>query len=173
MPVLINSDYCVVVDFLDFYFNGDKVGLYCSSNGGATNIYGKDKTLWHYPNPFMWIQVDHIYGNVDRAIAIFPVIDDGTAGIENDNFISGIKLGQNFPNPSSETTQIEYELANSENVIFELIDASGKSVLIVNEGTKSKGKHTIKINAQEIQKGLYFYTLKTENYSLTKKIIIN
>ena len=173
MPALVNTDYCVVVDFLDFYYNGDKVGLYCSPNGGASNIFGKEKTLWHYPDPFMWIQVDHIYGNINRAIAIFPVIDDGTAGIENDNFYHGIKLGQNFPNPSIGKTQINYELEKDENITFELIDETGKSVLIINEGKKPNGKHSIIIETKELSKGLYFYTLKTDNNSLTKKLIIN
>lgn len=173
MPALVDNDYCVVVDFLDFYFTGDKIGLYCSANGGASNIFGKEKTLWLYPNPFMWIQVDHIYTNVDRAIAIFPVIDDGTAGIDNDKFINGIKLGQSFPNPSTDYAQIEYEIAQEENVLFELIDASGKSVLILDEGKKPMGKHTINLNTHEFAKGLYFYRLKTDNYSLTKKILIN
>jgi len=173
MPFLVNSDYAVVFDFMDYYYNGDKIGLYCSPQGGGSNIFGKEYTLWLYPDPLLWLQVDHIYGSIDRAIAAFPVIDDGTSGIENDNFVEGLKLGQNFPNPSNNFTFIEYEIEKETSVKIEIIDSSGKTIKIFNEGKKRAGKYSIKINTNNFNSGIYFYSIITNESALTKKMIID
>jgi hypothetical protein len=129
--------------------------------------------LWLYPSPFLWLQVDHIYGNIDRAIAVFPVIDDGTAGIENDVFQNGLKLGQNFPNPTNDQTVVEYSLETASSVTIELIDLNGRTVLLIDEGHKIPGNYSCIINTNGLKQGTYFYTLKTEQTSLTKKMVIN
>jgi hypothetical protein len=42
----------------------------------------------------------------------------------------------------------------------------------LNEGTKVPGQYSILLNAHKFGKGLYFYTLKIGEKSLTKKMII-
>jgi len=97
------------------------------------------------------------------------VIADGGSGINNlekNNFT----LYQNQPNPASANTLIQYEIQSSSNVSFEVYDITGRMVLSMNEGNQAAGKHAIVIDANKLQSGSYFYTLKAGNQKLTKKM---
>ena len=172
-PVFVDMNFAVVIDFVDFYLNGDKVGLWCSPQNGGSNIYGQEYTLWLYPKPMLWIQVNHLYLNINRAIAVFPVVDDGTFGIENDDFLNSIKLGQSFPNPAADYVNIEYELQKPANVRLEICDASGRIIINRNEGKQGSGRHSIQQEIRSLDPGIYYYTLIAGNKHLTKKLMVN
>lgn len=171
-PVLVDKDFAVVIDFVDYYLNGDKVGLWCSPPNGGSNIFGLENTLWLYPNPMIWLQVNHLFGNVNRAIALFPVVDDGTFGIAEDKFISGIKLGQNYPNPIEDNANIEFEIQKSSQVKMEVMDATGKVVFSKDMGKQNPGKHELTIDATKWSTGIYYYTLYAGKEHLTKKMVV-
>ncbi len=85
----------------------------------------------------------------------------------------GVALGQNMPNPFNNETQITYELKQTENVRFEVVDVTGKMVMSFNEGTKVAGSHTVMINANDLPAGTYFYSLITDGYKTTRSMVIN
>jgi len=172
-PVFVEKNFAVVIDFVDFYLNGDRVGLWCSAPNGATNIYGQENTLWLYPNPMLWLQVNHIFSNVNRAIALFPVVDDGTFGIADDEFISGIKLGQNFPNPAKNIANIEFEIENPSSVKIEIVDVQGKIVVENELGKLASGIHNATLNIANLSSGIYFYTLSSGDKHLTKRMVVS
>jgi hypothetical protein len=172
-PILVEKNFCVVVDLMDFYLNGDRFGLWVSAPNGASNIYGMENTLWLYPNPMLWLQVNHLYGNVNRAIAIFPVVDDGTFGIENDRFLNGIKLGQSYPNPAKDMARIEYEIQKASQVKLELMDANGKLIKQMDLGKKAAGRYHVEVQTSELASGMYFYTLHSNGKSMTKKLVVS
>lgn len=172
-PILVEKNFCVVVDLMDFYLNGDKIGLWVSPPNGGSNIYGLEYTLWLYPDPMLWLQVNHLYGNINRAIAIFPVVDDGTFGIENDRFIHGIKLGQCYPNPATTSANIEYEIDAASDVKIEFTNAEGKTFMVKNLGKTNTGKQNLSVDVSAWPAGIYYYTLFTANQSLTKKLLIS
>ena len=172
-PVLVEKNFCVVVDLMDFYLNNDRIGLWVSPPNGGSNIYGLEYTLWLYPNPMLWLQVNHIFSNVNRAIAIFPVVDDGTYGIENDKFLNGLKLGQSYPNPAKERVNVEFELKEASRVELEFTDAQGKLVKKMNLGNLGQGKHQKQINTSQWKPGVYFYTLHAGNKNITKRLVIS
>lgn len=98
---------------------------------------------------------------------------------DNSNIVDGIdvtasltQLEQNYPNPVSGSTEIAYELASSSDVILEVTDMTGKTVLQYNEGNKSAGKHSIHVNTSNLEAGIYFYTLKAENFVDTKRMVV-
>ncbi|MBN2746844.1 MAG: T9SS type A sorting domain-containing protein [Bacteroidales bacterium] len=172
-PLLIEKNFVVVVDLMDFYLNGDRIGFWVSPPNGGSNIYGLEYTLWLYPNPMLWLQVNHIFSNVNRAIAIFPVIDDGTFGIDDDAFLNGLKLGQSFPNPATTSTTILYELETSSVVQLELTDINGNTVYSENFGNKPTGIHQQIVPLEHLASGTYFYTLFANNKTLTKKLVVS
>jgi flagellar hook assembly protein FlgD len=103
-------------------------------------------------------------------LAIFPVITTGS-GVQ-DYFIDGIKLGQNQPNPATSTTMIQYEVQNSSKVSLDIYDITGRLVLTMDEGNQMAGKHSIVIDANKLQAGSYFYSLKAGDKRLTKQMVI-
>ena len=43
----------------------------------------------------------------------------------------------------------------------------------LNEGYKSAGNHKAILNAENLDAGVYYYTLSTNNYTQTKKMVIS
>jgi hypothetical protein len=99
---------------------------------------------------------------------------------DNSNIIDGIdrvtalnSLGQNYPNPVRNITEIEYEIANPAEVQLEIKDMTGRTVLSLNEGRKTAGKHTAGISAESLDSGIYFYTLRAGDYTETKRMTVS
>jgi len=98
----------------------------------------------------------------------------------NDNIIDGIPgsdalnaLEQNYPNPFNKHTDINYSVASGTDVNIEVCDITGRKVLEINEGYKPAGKHKLTLNAESLSAGIYYYTLITNNYRDTKKMVIS
>ena len=84
-----------------------------------------------------------------------------------------IELEQNIPNPFGNSTIINYTLKqNASNVQFKVVDITGKEVLSINEGKKSSGNYTLKLNKTNLSSGIYYYSLIVDEQRLTKKMII-
>lgn len=99
---------------------------------------------------------------------------------DNSNIIDGLpqttvlsSLGQNYPNPVRNFTEINYELANASDVMILVTDITGKSVMNINEGRKSAGEHKTRILAENLDSGIYFYTLKAGNFVETKRMTVS
>jgi hypothetical protein len=90
-----------------------------------------------------------------------------------DKFIpESYSVSQNFPNPFNPSTQIVYQVPVSGHVTLTVFNTLGKEVAkLVNED-KIAGSYYIQFNADNLASGIYFYNLKTENYSQTKKMIL-
>jgi hypothetical protein len=84
-------------------------------------------------------------------------------------------LKQNYPNPFSKITNIEFELVQKGNPILEVYDASGRKVKTLLNGNKSfePGSYNLVLDSKNLLPGNYFYLLKTENGTETKKLLIN
>ena len=81
-------------------------------------------------------------------------------------------LSQNYPNPFNPTTNIKFNLPKNEFVTLKVYDMIGNEVKTLVEGIHSAGKYNIEFDGSNLSSGVYFYTLKTENYAETKKMIL-
>jgi hypothetical protein len=98
--------------------------------------------------------------------------------IESENVILGDQfiLQQNYPNPFNPTTTIKYELPKTSKVRIEIFDILGRSVKTLINSKQNLGAHEILWNGlnnagKSVSGGIYFYQLKTDNYSQTKKML--
>jgi hypothetical protein len=82
-------------------------------------------------------------------------------------------LDQNYPNPVKGSTEIAYQLAGASDVILEITDMTGKTVMELNEGNRPAGKHTIRVNTESLESGVYFYILKAGNFVDTKRMVVS
>lgn len=81
-------------------------------------------------------------------------------------------LEQNFPNPFNPSTTISFTLPLMSRVVLSIYNELGQKVAELFNGEKAAGSHSIEWNAGNFNSGIYFYELKTEKYSLTKKLIL-
>ena len=67
---------------------------------------------------------------------------------------------------------IKYSLQNHANISFEIIDITGKKIMSINEGSKTTGVHTIELNTDKLNAGIYFYSIVLDGKRITKKMIV-
>ncbi|MDO9510355.1 MAG: T9SS type A sorting domain-containing protein [Bacteroidales bacterium] len=109
---------------------------------------------------------DHEFNvNTQRSIEIYPI------GIENKPIVS-FKVTQNFPNPATDKTYIQIE--NNKSLVFslELTTITGQRVYHKNLGSIKPGKHTEEINTKNLKSGIYFYTIRSREGYVTKKMLV-
>ena len=92
---------------------------------------------------------------------------------DDENLFNDFVLNQNYPNPFNPSTTIEFTLPQTEFVSLKIYDVLGNEVAVVSEGIMSAGSYKINWNAANISSGVYFYRLKANNISETKKLILN
>jgi len=83
-----------------------------------------------------------------------------------------IELFQNYPNPFNPSTSISFNLSSRSLVTLKVFDLLGKEVETIISKELSAGYYSQKWNASGIPSGVYFYQLQTQNYSITKKLIL-
>ena len=82
------------------------------------------------------------------------------------------ELFQNYPNPFNSSTIITYQIPGDEFVTLKVYDVLGSEVAVLIEGNKKAGYYSIPLNANDLGSGIYFYTMVTENYVSTKKMLL-
>jgi hypothetical protein len=76
-----------------------------------------------------------------------------------------------YPNPFNPYTNITYELNDFSAIKILIYDISGNQISVLVDGYKSSGTHTINWNAKNYSTGIYFLTMETNEYSVTKKLM--
>ncbi len=85
---------------------------------------------------------------------------------------SEVTFVNNYPNPFTSTTTVNFSLANASNVSIEVTDVTGKIINSNNLGNLTTGVHTAIINANELSSGIYYYSVITDNSKITNKMIV-
>ncbi len=79
---------------------------------------------------------------------------------------------QNFPNPFNPTSQINFSIPQASAVQLKIDDVFGREVTTLVNELLQEGSHSYQFNGMNLASGVYFYSLKAENYSATKKMIL-
>ncbi len=83
-----------------------------------------------------------------------------------------IELMQNYPNPFNPTTKMRFTIRASGLTSLRVYDVLGQEVAtLVNENLKP-GTFEATFDATNLASGVYFYTLKTRDYSTSKRMIL-
>jgi photosystem II stability/assembly factor-like uncharacterized protein len=81
-------------------------------------------------------------------------------------------LKQNFPNPFNPTTKIEFTLPYKTKVNLEVYDILGQKVADLMDNYLDSGDHSVIFNGNNLPSGIYYYRLKTDDYSAVKKLML-
>ena len=108
-------------------------------------------------------------------VSIITGIEDQYS--DDESIPSGFILEQNFPNPFSTHTWINYTLPELSNVSLNLYSLRGELVRTLHDGQQAAGKYSVEWNGLDEQgipvgSGIYFYRLKTEGYTKTLKMFM-
>ncbi len=81
-------------------------------------------------------------------------------------------LQQNYPNPFNPKTTITFELIKGENTSLKVYDLLGREAATLVNGFVDAGMHSRDFSSTQLNSGVYFYTLRSGNFTETKKMMI-
>ncbi|HUI30718.1 MAG TPA: T9SS type A sorting domain-containing protein [Candidatus Acidoferrales bacterium] len=85
---------------------------------------------------------------------------------------SEFNLSQNYPNPFNPSTNIKVSLSHAGVMSLTIYNVLGQVVQVVDQGRKVAGEYTYNVNLDRFASGVYFYTLREETNSITKKMLL-
>jgi hypothetical protein len=130
------------------------VGTAGISPAQTTFYYDYTNTTWYYTTATAMVSIDF----------------SAQTGVEET--VSTMTLGQNIPNPSNGNTTVNYTLASTEDITFEITDMTGKLVQVIREGVRTAGSYAVNFNTNELSEGVYFYTLTNGTSKVTKSMVV-
>ncbi len=81
-------------------------------------------------------------------------------------------LSNNYPNPFNPSTQIKFALPVAGNVRITIYNSLGKEVAVLKNGTLNAGYYNITWNANNLSSGIYFYEMKSNNFTQVRKMML-
>ncbi len=109
-------------------------------------------------------------GTIDDTITVINTVDVDDQGLLLHP--SEYNLAQNYPNPFNPTTTIRYSVPKNSLVTLKVYDILGNEITTLVNEEKTIGTFEVKFDASGLASGIYFYQLKADNYSNTKKLIL-
>ncbi len=94
--------------------------------------------------------------------------------IEKDDVIrpKSYELYQNYPNPFNSVTTIKYDIITSGNVELVICNVLGQEVVTLIRENQQAGSHSIIYNAAKLPSGVYYYSLRINNFIKIRKMIL-
>jgi hypothetical protein len=89
-----------------------------------------------------------------------------------DGDINGLALWQNAPNPANTFTKISYQIPETGDLRFEIINILGQTINSLEIPEQIKGKHEIEMDVSALESGIYYIRMTYNNQSLSNKMII-
>lgn len=96
----------------------------------------------------------------------------GTGMDDTDKTSEKPELFQNFPNPSKGITHISFSLPMAAEASITLYDALGRERQRIAHDFFTRGTHTVEMNLQQLEPGLYFYRMESNGFSSVKKMMV-
>ena len=169
--------------FIVFYANKEEassvLNLDFKLSGGGEQI-----GLWNADQIFMdsltyGEQItDTSYGRFADGTDNWFFMPEITPGATNLNTMSideiedYVSVSQNYPNPFSAVTNIQFTLERPDQVSIKVFDVRGTLITVLADDNSTQGAHTIQWDASALPAGYYFYTLQTNTGVITKKALI-
>ena len=122
------------------------------------------------------------YDNTLEYLDFLLTANTTTTNVKSNKIDNGFELGQNYPNPFNPSTRIQYSIPTVETlhatslqsfyVELTIYDILGREIATLVNQRQRPGNYEVTFNGANYPSGVYFYSLTSEGYSETKKMII-
>ena len=113
------------------------------------------------------ISSDVVIDNLDLWINLEPTIVIGTEHFQSNDF----QLSQNYPNPFSKSTSINFTLNKPGYVKIQVFNSLGQLNSIPINRFYATGDYIVNISLNNSEPGIYFYQMQIDNYTTTRKMV--
>lgn len=149
-------------------------GIYHSTNSGGSwqQVHTAAQTLSHmdFPDGLTSCQMGWAVG---LGGGIYKMTGSLVGTGNNQNEVpETYLLKQNYPNPFNPETVIEFTVPKNTIAELKIFDAIGNEISVLESGNLNAGSYRYKLSSGGLSSGIYFYTLKTPDFTETKKMLI-
>jgi hypothetical protein len=158
-------------------FTYDCASAGCAFIGGTTSclIISGTAVIGDLGNHPLSVEIDAFVGGtgipVPSSVGYYSiqVIDDlATGELNGDQF----EVLQNTPNPFDAATNINFNAAASGAFTFQVINLLG-AVVHQEQVNGKRGENTFTFASNDLNQGVYLYSLSNGNYTVTKRMVVN
>jgi len=139
----------------------------------ATSVHVFTDTL---ANPtgtaYVQIEVGTFHNPEIRYPINFTITTDPSMGVNEAHPINNYSLSQNYPNPFNPSTKINYNVSEPGFVKLKVYNVLGVEVATLINEQKFAGNYTVDFDASRLSSGVYFYSLSVNNFTQTRKMIL-
>jgi len=123
------------------------------------------------------LRFENLYVNEGTPTAsgqdgIVKVVVVGIIERANSSIPISASLGQNYPNPFNPLTKIEFSVPHSGDVSLIIYNVNGGEVARLIDSELAIGNFSAVWNAPNMASGIYFYRLRTGEFTQTKKMLL-
>jgi len=173
LPDCVNAHDIFFTDQNSGWASGDCGMLFSTTNGGLnwfqqlTGTSTFRKTLFFANDTIGWsVGGGGVIIKTTNGGAIVPVTN------QNSQLPDSYKLEQNYPNPFNPGTYINFTIPIKDHVRIYINDVTGKLLQSIDLGIYEAGKYNIYFTGDNLSSGIYFYTVSTNNFKATKKMLL-
>lgn len=130
---------------------------------------------WYVPNNGISTAKVRLFNvnNTSEFIERTFTVRRGTVGITPINsVVKNFELKQNYPNPFNPTTNINFSIPKNQNVSLKVYDMMGREVAELVNQFMQAGEYKADFNASNLTSGVYYYALKTDEFTSTKSMVL-
>jgi len=107
-----------------------------------------------------------------RYVLDFTATTDPSVSVEEVDFLNSYYLFQNYPNPFNPSTRISYNVGEPGLVQLKVYNILGVEVATLVNEQQNSGNYTVDFDAARFSSGVYFYSLSVNNFTQTRKMIL-
>jgi photosystem II stability/assembly factor-like uncharacterized protein len=170
----------VAIPNTDMIISFDDNGVFYTSDMGST--WGEMTTPAATDDDYY---VSGLFGSEEQAY-FFTYngqvlrFKDQVVGVEESDspeMANKFELHQNYPNPFNPTTNITFDLAQSNHVVLTIYDITGREIAKLVDADLNSGRHTFNWNGKNkngnpVSAGIYLYQVRTDNAIKTRRMTL-
>lgn len=151
------------------YRYGANWGLPSNEDGNDNeNILGADHFI-SLTTTLLSATVENVFGTMGTHKLINVVTDVEKLNTEIPvDYI----LEQNYPNPFNPSTSIRFSIPEAGFVSLKVFNLLGEEVASLLNEEKLAGNYEVSFKVSDLSSGIYFYSISSNNFTQTKKMII-
>ncbi len=122
--------------------------------------------------------VDANLTSINDVTSVFTIDNVNAIEDENPKIGNEFSLLQNYPNPFNPSTKISYTIPNTTSgfnmsiITLKVYDILGNEIITLVNKQQRAGNYNVEFDGRDLPSGIYYYILKTDNFSQTRKMIL-
>ncbi|HEY6436972.1 MAG TPA: T9SS type A sorting domain-containing protein [Ignavibacteriaceae bacterium] len=118
------------------------------------------------------LQAGTFHDPENRITHNFIATTDPSVSVNESNLPNSYNLSQNYPNPFNPSTRISYNVGDPGLVQLKIFNSLGVEVATLVNEQQYSGNYEVDFNASRLSSGVYFYSLSVNNFTQTRKMIL-